>query len=71
MTIICFVVRADEKLTAFMEIESAISGLPQWQCGPCRISPELTGQVVPKNSHGSGMRYYMHPAIATYEVIFA
>src|ERR1700692_1229800 len=35
------------------------------------ISPELTGQVVPKNGHGSGMRYYVHPAIATYEVIFA
>jgi hypothetical protein len=35
------------------------------------ISPEVTGQVVPKNSHGSGMRYYVHPAIATYEVIFA
>src|SRR6266487_1249006 len=34
-------------------------------------SPELTGKVVPKNSHGSGMRYYVHPAIATYEVIFA
>jgi hypothetical protein len=35
------------------------------------ISPELTGKVVPKNSHGSEMRYYVHPAIATYEMIFA
>ena len=38
---------------------------------PKHISPELTRQVVPKNSDGSEMCYYVHPAIATYEMIFA
>jgi hypothetical protein len=35
------------------------------------ISPELTRKVVQKNSHGSEMLYYVHAAIATYEMIFA